>query len=517
MKNKKFDSLLFRFAVIFAVFTVVTLVICGFMTYVNQTNIYNADKEKSIQEVAGYLASAIQADGADFIWFQDFFLKHKDEMLEPIAFEDSDDARAEFERLFAEQYPGKILGQNITFDELSPEVQLAYAVYNHEYYLRCFEKASKQFGLAYAYYVVPTGGLNMCYVLDAVREEKVVDGKTYLSLGIEAEEPLEDHQKMWEAWNTGKSPSGYDTYNNKYGKTYAYYMPLYVEGQKLGVIGTEIEIAAVNREILQNTFYQLLSIALVLIICVSIVLYVINRFYISKIKNFSESVRQYSLDKDPGIAGTIERDATGRDELSALGSQTAAMILELENYMKSLVATTRELTETKQHADAMQEMAIKDALTGIRNKTAYDAEVKRLEWQLEKGDTAFGLAMADLNFLKRINDNYGHEQGNIALKKCCNLICAVFTHSPVFRIGGDEFVIILEGHDYEQADELVSIFNAELGRIAKEPNLPYWERISVALGYAKYDKRRDGSVSNVFKRADKAMYERKKEMKAVRK
>ena len=164
----------------------------------------------------------------------------------------------------------------------------------------------------------------------------------------------------------------------------------------------------------------------------------------------------------------------------------------------------------------MNELAIRDALTGIRNKTAYDSEIKKLEWRMLDGFKEFGIAMVDLNYLKRINDTYGHEHGNAAIKNICHMVCVIFEHSPVFRIGGDEFVIILTGHDYEHIKEWVNKFNSELEELAKRDDLAPWEAVSASIGYALYDTDRDSSIDNVFKRADKAMYERKKEMKAMR-
>ena len=80
---------------------------------------------------------------------------------------------------------------------------------------------------------------------------------------------------------------------------------------------------------------------------------------------------------------------------------------------------------------------MEDALTGIRNKMAYDYEVEKLEKDLADGFNEFGLAMVDLNFLKKSNDTYGHEKGNISIRRLCMLVCEVFEHSPVFRIGGN--------------------------------------------------------------------------------
>ena len=101
--------------------------------------------------------------------------------------------------------------------------------------------------------------------------------------------------------------------------------------------------------------------------------------------------------------------------------------------MKSLLETAQALRDTKERADAMNELATKDALTGIRNKTAYDNEVRRIEWKMSSNE-----------------------------------------------------------------------------------KLEPWEKVSASIGIAVYDSNIDANVANVFKRADKAMYQRKKEMKAVR-
>ena len=193
------------------------------------------------------------------------------------------------------------------------------------------------------------------------------------------------------------------------------------------------------------------------------------------------------------------------------------MILELENYIKSLFETSKALRDTQERADAMSELATKDALTGIRNKTSYDQEVKKLEWKMGGDENLqFAIAMIDLNYLKRLNDTFGHDKGNIAIKKLCYIVCHIFEHSPVFRIGGDEFVVILLGEDFERRDTLCSIFNSKLEEIKENTDLEPWEKVSASIGIAVYDKSIDSNVDNVFKRADKEMYQRKKEMKANR-
>lgn len=503
-------SLLLKFGIIFLMFTLVTLTVSGIATYVNQTGIYRVQKEELMQQIADYMADMLQADGADFPMYQEYFLEHHDEMNVPGDFGEEDvlQSRRVYETMFSEKYPGKTLGLDIDISDLDPETQKAYAVYNHEYYLDLFEKAATRFGLAYLYYVVPTGeDRDMCFVLDAVREQ---DNEANLVLGIVDEQSITNHGKMWEAWDTGKAPSGYDTYDNEYGKTYGWYVPLYINGEKLGLVCIEEEIADYNHAIFMNTMRQLTSIALILIITVIVTLLFIDRTYISKIRKLSHTVADYAKNKDASVAAGIE--FAGQDELSVLGNKASAMMLELDNYMRSLVATTEELSHTKEQVDIESELARKDALTGIRNRNAYEEEIKRLTWQLHEGKTKFGFAVVDVNFLKRINDTYGHECGNITLKECCMLVCRVFTHSPVFRIGGDEFVVILENEDYDNIKNLVAEFNAAQNKKADAP----WKQVSAAIGYALYNSDRDDCVENVFSRADKAMYRRKREMKALR-
>ncbi|MBQ7679234.1 MAG: GGDEF domain-containing protein [Butyrivibrio sp.] len=512
--------LLLKFGILFSIFIVVTLLVSGVMTYLNQMDLYQKEQEEGIRQIATYLEKVIQADGEEFLWYQEYFLAHTKDLRIPHDFgpEERDEAATAYQKLFAETYPGKVLGEDVDFHEMPDELQRAYTIYNHMYYLLLFEQARDDFDVEYTYYITPFGDepYTMCYVIDAVREELWEDGECYILITDEIYQDPKRFTKMWEAWETGMRPVGFDVFNNEFGHGYAYATPLFIGEEKVGVICVDLELARLNQGILSQTLRQIGLMAAVLLITVSLLLCIINRRYISKIEHLSEHVRNYAQHKDPNIVAEIEHEGTGNDELAALSNQTAAMILELDNYMQSLIVTTRELTDTRERAEAMNELAHKDALTGIRNKTAYDKEIQRLEWDLQEGETEFGIAMIDLNFLKRINDTYGHERGNIAIKRLCEMVCHTFEHSPVFRIGGDEFVVILRGQDYQHIRSLVAAFNEQMdameGDAAKEP----WEKISAAIGYALYDLTRDEGVDNVFKRADKAMYARKMEMKAVR-
>ena len=123
--------------------------------------------------------------------------------------------------------------------------------------------------------------------------------------------------------------------------------------------------------------------------------------------------------------------------------------------------------------------------------------------------------MCDLNNLKGINDNYGHECGDSYIKASCKLICEVFRHSPVYRVGGDEFIAVLEGHDMEHGEELLGALHAAVAVAANDGELEPWERPSVACGVAIYDPAQDVSTASVFRRADQAMYLDKRAYKLI--
>lgn len=209
--------------------------------------------------------------------------------------------------------------------------------------------------------------------------------------------------------------------------------------------------------------------------------------------------------------GNLEHKATviRNDEVGDVAMQLNGMV-------DSLKAARDSLRASQQETAKMTELATTDPLTGVRNRTAYDTEILALESSIADGMNEFGIAMVDLNFLKTINDVYGHEKGNIAINKVCDIICNVFAHSPVYRVGGDEFVIVLKNRDFLNISKLVSEFNAHIETLRNDTSLEPWERISAAIGYALFDPQLDSNTETVFMRADKSMYARKAQMKASR-
>ena len=153
----------------------------------------------------------------------------------------------------------------------------------------------------------------------------------------------------------------------------------------------------------------------------------------------------------------------------------------------------------------MEELSIIDGLTGVynRNYLKYRVEEKR-----RKLIFPFTVIISDCNYLKKVNDQYGHEYGDILLKIVADTLKEeVPEDSPVIRMGGDEFMILGNGITEEKASELLANIRESLKRKSKE-NIPF----SLAMGsYTVQSK--DFSFDEVCHEADLRMYADKKRLK----
>ena len=116
--------------------------------------------------------------------------------------------------------------------------------------------------------------------------------------------------------------------------------------------------------------------------------------------------------------------------------------------------------------------------------------------------------MCDINGLKQVNDTIGHAAGDELVKEASSLICGHFTHGAVYRIGGDEFVVILQDKGYDTMQEGLDMINREVEENIKK------NAVVVAIGYSRLTPE-DQMVHEVFERADHMMYERKKQLKQM--
>jgi diguanylate cyclase (GGDEF)-like protein len=226
----------------------------------------------------------------------------------------------------------------------------------------------------------------------------------------------------------------------------------------------------------------------------------------------TEAAANYYKEESNYHSSFSSLDIRTGDEIEALSESMKQMERDINDNVAHILELSDELFESRTEAIHLNELAKKDALTGVRNKYSYDEEARALDDAIKGGDDKIGLAVFDLDDLKVTNDGYGHSTGDDAIRSLAQLICMIFDHSPVFRIGGDEFVAVLRGHDYEHAKELVDEFRTRIKTIHSDEKLGPGERISASVGYALY-KKSDRNLDGIFKRADDDMYEHKRAYK----
>lgn len=244
--------------------------------------------------------------------------------------------------------------------------------------------------------------------------------------------------------------------------------------------------ASRNSLIWQISLFTLLLLTVFSVICVRIAKSMAKP--LQKLTDAANQLTDGNLD--------VEFSSASDDEIGELGRS-------FENARKYM----------KEYLGYVKGIAYKDSLTGVRNKSAFDNFVRELQQDVDRRLVKkYAVVMLDVNNLKDINDKYGHDFGNKLLVNACQMICEVFSHSPVFRIGGDEFIVVMQEEDYFNRDTLMFEMNEKMRMAAKSTSA--WDRVSIAKGLAVYESDMDEHVSAVIRRADEAMYSDKKVMKA---
>ena len=283
----------------------------------------------------------------------------------------------------------------------------------------------------------------------------------------------------------------FEDYVNNKGKTvqkHCYVLPLTDEDMSIIVC---VPISEVNNLWLKVVLQ--IIIAAVVVIAASIIVAIIFSRRIAKplheLTVAAEAINNGNYN--------VKLDYKGNDEIGLLTTTVNRLIENLGGYINDL---TR--------------LAYADALTQVNNKSAFDIRLKEIQDRIDDPNDPieFAIAILDCDDLKQINDEYGHDKGNIYLRNSSHLICRVFENSDVYRLGGDEFAVILLDKDFKNREKLRKYFltkSAEICAFAKEG----WEQIRVSIGIATYDPEVDKTVKDVIVHADHLMYENKRDRK----
>ena len=178
-----------------------------------------------------------------------------------------------------------------------------------------------------------------------------------------------------------------------------------------------------------------------------------------------------------------------------------------------LIGYFLDVTDAVQEQTRLSALSQTDELTGVLNRRAYTEIALQYEEQYKQNHTDFVLYMIDLDDFKTVNDDYGHEYGNLVLQSICkSLTVAASDNCVLFRYGGDEFVIL---HQL-QSEEEIELLQKRFIRAIDGPRNLDGAKFSVksSIGHALYSE--TTSLLSLIELADKRMYEMKKQHKASR-
>ena len=295
-----------------------------------------------------------------------------------------------------------------------------------------------------------------------------------------------------------------------WGIDYTLAKPMYTSsGECYGLLCVDLLLTDLNEEVYRSISLHISLIFLSAVVFIILMLLWMRKNVTSPLLTLEKSVTDFAKNSDgktnPEELVFQPPDIKVNNEVRSLSNAMTKLAEDMRGYV------TRILT-TEQENEGLQNQVFVDALTKVRSNTAYREKTVELQSAIDGGNAEFGLVMVDINRLKQINDQFGHEFGDKYIIETVGIVCEAFSHSPVYRIGGDEFVVVLTGEDYRNRDML---FEQLLERFSHQSDDELyeqpWQQYSAAVGMSVY--RQGDQYSSVFDRADHAMYKNKLRMK----
>ncbi|HAG68622.1 MAG TPA: hypothetical protein DCL38_01455 [Lachnospiraceae bacterium] len=311
--------------------------------------------------------------------------------------------------------------------------------------------------------------------------------------------------------------------NGDWGWLCSDFKPVYSsDGECVCIVGCDVgmdDVMAERRRLL--IVLVMGSIVFTSVVLIAAVLF-INRSVVIPLNRMTSEMKKFTPAEHLSYeeAGVIDLDIKRKDEIGEIYNGIRSMQINILDYLNDML-TLREdkqkvendLKDRDERIGQLSKETYKDPLTRVGNKAAYLLKLEELNEGLREGRLNFAMVMVDMNHLKSVNDEFGHKAGDQYIRGCCHMICEAFKHSPVYRIGGDEFVAVLESCDYSNRKKILGELRKSFEASYEQEDKPLNQRYSAAVGMAE-NASDDFSAEFVFKRADKAMYEDKSRFKS---
>ena len=309
-------------------------------------------------------------------------------------------------------------------------------------------------------------------------------------------------------YNASKGHADVDDepYEDAWGSFYSAYSPVYdSKGNVAGIVAVDFDAEWIQGEV--RSLYTIVGSFILFALIFSIVLAIAIA---SQYKNFFLSLMDKMNDLSEGIDTLIREFDTGFD------NEDYYSLVQIDRESKTdgmdlLGEKIRVMqSQLKEQIEVVRSHAYIDGLTGLNNRTSYMEFLQKLEKRiLDEPKLVFSVVAFDINQLKIVNDDYGHDMGDKLIIGISQDITKVFDKKQVYRVGGDEFVAIVDEANPSEKTKAVKDIIAR-----KNAESPLFHDsgvgIGLSIGYATYDAEKDRTYSEVFHRADNAMYADKK-------
>ena len=292
---------------------------------------------------------------------------------------------------------------------------------------------------------------------------------------------------------------------DRWGNFYSAYSPVFdSEGEVAGIIGIDFDADWYESQIRQHTISIAVVTSLSVVLGAVVTVLITNRVR-RRFKELNDGLSQLSEEMDILMEEMATHAGFELGEAQALTHGADDTVDEL-GILERKIHTMQD--EMGMYLDYMHTRAYTDSLTRVGNSTAYHEICGRLDGEIDAGTADFWLTVFDINSLKELNDTLGHEYGDAYIQAASCALTQGFDTSQVFRIGGDEFAVIVENVSQDELERRLQDVRDAIALYNAEPNRP--RALAISWGSARFDASRDAQIKDVFARADQTMYENKR-------
>ena len=303
------------------------------------------------------------------------------------------------------------------------------------------------------------------------------------------------------AW-AGSSRVDEEPYADEWGTYYTAWSPIKdSHGRVVGLVGVDFEATQITNEI-KNSMIIIIGSTLILL-ALSILFFVL---YSNRMKKRMQVLGNEINGLSDNLK-TMFDEIEGIDNSRASNAQEKPQERDLVNYVhdKTITMTQR----LRAHTAYMEQLANIDYLTKVGNTRAYSKEKEQFQEDINNGKADFAIVLCDINELKKCNDNYGHECGDRLITSTAEVLKKTFMSSNIYRIGGDEFAVIIPEASERTINLKFELMDIEIEKVNDYGGMP--TPLAIAKGFAIFDASMDKKFKDVFVRADQNMYSNKNE------